>query len=80
MAVVTRNSALYKEITPKMLRVLEPRTKFDAHPCIVRGLRFNSKRDLLISDSSNRKVKVFDNNDRLKVVMGVLKSPRGYVN
>ena len=63
--------SLYKEITPKLLRVLEPRTKFDAQPCIVRGLRFNSKGDLLISDSSNKKVKVFDNNDRLKVECSV---------
>ncbi len=56
-----------KEITCQFLRDLNPKTRFDLDACVISGVAFTAKGDILISDSGNKKVKRFDCLGQLKV-------------
>ena len=47
-----------KEIDMKFLQDLDPKTKFDTVYCKISGIAYTAKGDLLVSDASNKKVKI----------------------
>eukprot|EP00918_Siedleckia_nematoides_P073117 GHVU01159605.1.p1 GENE.GHVU01159605.1~~GHVU01159605.1.p1 ORF type:complete len:391 (+),score=10.90 GHVU01159605.1:1298-2470(+) len=70
-------------ITPRLVHTIDPRTKFDEYCSVPTGVAFTTNDDLVVSDSSNGKVKIFDLSGGLKVECYVTKNygcmadPRG---
>lgn len=57
----------HKEVPCELITEFSPVSKFDRKPCVVSGVSYNAKGDILISDSANSTVKIFNNLGQLKV-------------